>query len=344
MKHYSHRLIEKYTVALLDLFNDIHIAYRKSNKTLIYQKVPLKFRSRERAVSLAEFSNEEIIKGNTNILPRASLSFIGMEKAQQRNTSKYNKVINVVDRETGSKFIYNSTSYDYTFSLIFITRTLTEATQVVEQIMPLFNPSYTLNINEISLNDEPTTVILEADAPQFEIDDDHSDDNIRLITTEIPLTLKGNLYLPIQEHGIIEMSRIYLADWLLDDNNEYVKSVKFESKGNIETGVKSEETITDFRPMVSTKQVPPTITNVIVSETHPLVDTMVDITVNVNDEDNEEDELYYVWKIDGNGKIVNGDGRHASVHILNNGIITVTVAVIDYHGNQSDMETIEFNV
>jgi hypothetical protein len=342
MKHFSHKLTEKYTIALLDLFDDMQISYRKSDGSSQYVTIPLKFRSRERAANLSEQETEEIIKGNTGIIPRLSLVLNTIEKAPERTTNKYIRS-HEIQFEDGLKYTLNSVAYNWSFSILLLARTVTESSQIIEQIAPMFRPSYTLNINEIEMLEEPTTIPLDLLDIQMDIQDEHDDDDIRTIVTEFSFTLRGNMYLPIKEQHVIEHMKVYLDNWFMDNTNEYEKSVLFEKTGSIHPdGTKeiSDLEVTDLRPVISAVDptMAPVIQNIVkyMKEDEPLecsVGEIIELRGVVQDKDNEGEEIIYVWTttsgmITSNSYLVQYKGLEEGTH-------TITLVVQDYHGNQA---------
>ena len=342
MKHFSHKLTEKYAVALLDLFDDLQVAYTKSNNDTQYVTIPLKFRSRERAANLSEQETQEIIKGNTSIIPRLSLILNSIDKSPERTTNKYIRS-HEIKFDDGLKYTLNSVAYDWSFTLLLLTRTITETSQIIEQIAPMFRPSYTLNINEIEILEEPTTVPLELLDIQMDVQDDFDDDNIRMIVSEFNFVLRGNMYLPIKEQHVIEHMKIYLANWFMDNTNEYEKSVLFEQTGSINPdGTKelSDLEVTDLRPVIDKNDptMAPAIQNIVkyMDEDSPLecsVGEIIELRGSVKDKDNEGEEIIYVWTtssgmITSNSYLVQYKGLEVGTH-------TITLVVQDYHGNQA---------
>jgi len=204
---YYHSSIKNYTIALLDLFNDIHILRHSEDGSVIKDiQVPIKFGNRDKAFMMQEHDLENLNSGNINSLPRMVLAFDGMSKAPQRDT---NKLAKMNKRSKGPEslmyeFHYNAVAYDFNFTVFVATRTFTDATIIIEQIAPLFRPDITLKIRELDIQDKPTSVPVQLGDFSIELPDEMAEDQIRIIEVEFPLVLKGNLYLPIKDASIIK--------------------------------------------------------------------------------------------------------------------------------------------
>jgi hypothetical protein len=84
-------------------------------------------------------------------------------------------------------------------------RTMSDITMIVEQILPLFRPTMNIRIKELDYFEETTSVPIELGGITYEYPiDTGTDDDVRIITADIDLVLRGNLYLPIKDANVIE--------------------------------------------------------------------------------------------------------------------------------------------
>jgi len=204
MNYYYHNSIKNYTIALLDLFNDIRIPrFTEDGERISDTIIPVKFGNRDKAYILQDYNNENLLNGNINTLPRMVIEFNSMAKAQERNTNKNHKINKRKKNNISYEFHYNAVAYDFEFTLHIATRTFTDTCIIIEQIAPMFRPDYTLRINELDIQEEPTAVPVQIGDFDTELPDIDPDE-IRIVKTSLPVTLKGNLYLPIKDQSIIK--------------------------------------------------------------------------------------------------------------------------------------------
>jgi hypothetical protein len=123
MDYFYHSSIKNYTIALLDLFDDIHIPRFNSDGELIEDiRVPIEFGSKEKAYELTKHDIENLHSGNVNVFPRMVLQFESMSKALDRNTNKMHKInkkkLNDDEDSLAYEYQYNGVAYDFEYTII----------------------------------------------------------------------------------------------------------------------------------------------------------------------------------------------------------------------------------
>lgn len=230
MGTFHNQTLKKYTVAILDAFNNIKIpVFNKKGKITKEIKVPIQFGNKDKAYRLDNL-NTNLKAGNNYTLPRMALSFNSMNKATNRDTSKYSK-INLKSKEDDRKMVqfqFNSVAYDFQFTLHIATRTLTEMMLITESITPLFRPTYTIPVYELDIQDTPTDIILELNGVELNIPEDIADDELRIIMCDISLNLRGNMYLPIMDEQLITKMRLYMNEKLEENLTRSLEFYQFE--------------------------------------------------------------------------------------------------------------------
>ena len=219
MAYFHHQSIKKNTVAILDLFNDIEVVrFNDLGEQIKSFKVPIVFGGRDKLFQVLDHSNQNLNTRNLNVYPRMALSFDGLTRAQNRDTNKLQKINKTNGTET-IQFQFNPVAYDFNFTLNIATRTFTDMTVIIEQIAPYFRPTKTLYIKEIDIQDVPSQLTLSISDFAITIPDIIADEEIRIIECQLPLTLRGNLYLPIMDADVLSKIKLYLSSFELEDLN-----------------------------------------------------------------------------------------------------------------------------
>lgn len=210
MAFFHHGTIRKYTAAILDFFNDLEIQYENSLGETKSRPIPIRYSSREKATIFDEYTTEQLLSGNYSILPRASLTLQSMSKVDSRVTNKNTK-INQYKTDSSIEFSFNSVPYEFTFEIIVQCRGMNEATQIIEQIAPKFNPTVNIDVWDAANLSEPTRVPVRLSDVQLS-SEDYEELSTNIFTVTFALSLMGNLYPPIKSQDRIKEFKIMLNE------------------------------------------------------------------------------------------------------------------------------------
>jgi hypothetical protein len=323
-----HGTIRKYTAALLDLFNNMEIQYADSNGTIRSRNIPLVYSSKEKVAVLDTYSLEQLKSGNTNVLPRASLAWSTMVKSDQRVKNKNMKIAKIQTEDT-FEYMYNSVPYEFTFELVVTCRGMNEATQVIEQIAPKFNPTVNIDIWDVGNLDEPTRIPVKLLDIGIE-NDDYDEFSSNLVNVNFGLSIMGNIYPPIKTVDRIKDFKMYVNQQ--DGNFFNRKSILgWDVDGD---GVLSNETLTQVQDITYA----PTIISIVPTSLVGL--GQVDLSVIYEDKDSKLTELIFDWSVISGSAIVDGDLDKATLTVSAVGDIEVQVTITDPYGNYNSLSTI----
>lgn len=198
---FHHNTIRKYTLALLDFFNNLEVQYKNEDEQVIVKKIPVHYKMREKEL-LMNKTETQILTGNMNTLPRAVIELTSLTPNTNRQSSKYNK-IHQLRLEESQEYQYNSVSYDFGYSLKILCRGMNEACQIVEQIGPKFNPNVALDIFDAENEETPNRIPLQMGSIGVEVEA-FEEKSLNLVTVSVELTLSGYLFQPIKNYPLIK--------------------------------------------------------------------------------------------------------------------------------------------
>lgn len=185
------------------LFNDISII-RKSNKPGISDKpikVPLSFVQKDKV--LERFQQNPALRESWNgIFPRMTFEAGSPIYAGYR---KENTVHQALKKRDGTKasMQYTPAPYDINFILTVFATKMEDGLQIVEQILPFFQPEYTVNAKEIPELGLERDIHIILNSVSFVDNVEGPFEDSRLIEWTLDFTLKGFFYGPTKEQGII---------------------------------------------------------------------------------------------------------------------------------------------
>ena len=149
-----HELIRKTVVAFGTLFNDLYV-YRKNStgKTIQKMKVPLAYGPKQKFLTRIDQDSSrsaENVRTTALTLPRVGFEMTTLQYDPARKLNRIQKFKKV--KGADSKSLQNSympVPYNVGFSLFVMAKNSEDALQIVEQILPTFQPDYTLSLIHI---------------------------------------------------------------------------------------------------------------------------------------------------------------------------------------------------
>ncbi len=144
-EYFYNEIFRKTIIAFGTLFNDITI--KQENSTV---KVPLAYGPTQKFLARLEES-PDLNKRTSLTLPRMSFEFTGLTYDSSRKVTTTQQ-ITVKDPNDGTvtKKAYMPVPYTMQFEMSVMTKLNDDALQIVEQILPYFQPSYNLTVQLVS--------------------------------------------------------------------------------------------------------------------------------------------------------------------------------------------------
>ena len=147
--HFYNEGLRKLTIAFGQLFNNIVLQNTSSTGAVTKRiRVPLAYAPKEKfIVRLEQQANLQDDRAVSITLPRLGFEITGLSYDSSRKLTKMNKTVRVRQADsTVMNFQYQPVPYNINFSLYSFTATAENGLQIVEQILPFFQPDYTVSI------------------------------------------------------------------------------------------------------------------------------------------------------------------------------------------------------
>lgn len=201
--------IRKSIIAFGNLFNSLQINRRNSTGDVVQTlRVPLAYASRQKFIAKIQAQPGSATQSFETYLPRMSFEVIGINYDPNRRVSlvQQNRAVNATSTTLNAQ--YAPTPYNIDVNLYIYTKNQDDGLQIVEQILPYFNPDFNLSLNAIPAlgikNDLP--IIL--NSVNYEDDYEGSFTQRRAIIWTLSFTMKVNFFGPINKQGIIRSATI----------------------------------------------------------------------------------------------------------------------------------------
>jgi hypothetical protein len=196
--------VRKSIVAFGNMFNNIVIDRKNSSNNVVESiKVPLAYAPKQKLLARIEQRPDDAKRFQV-ILPRMSFEMVGIEYDPQRKISpiQQNRGVNSTNNSLDAQ--YAPTPYNINMNLYIYSKNQDDGLQVLEQILPYFNPDYNLTLKAIPAlnikNDLP--ILLE----NISYEDNYEGDFVdrRSIIWTLQFSMKLNFYGPINKQGFIK--------------------------------------------------------------------------------------------------------------------------------------------
>tara|TARA_Y100000287_G_C14150703_1_gene319486 strand:+ start:125 stop:928 length:804 start_codon:yes stop_codon:yes gene_type:complete len=210
-QHFYNEAIRKTVVGFGTLFNNIELVTKdpSTGAVLEVEKVPLAYGPKNKFLTRLE-QNPDVTRKVAITLPRLYFEMTGITYDTARKTSPVQKYQTTVsDDGTEVKTQYVPVPYDMEFELGIIAKDQNTGLQILEQILPFFQPNFNITLNMITDMDEKRDIAIVLNNINYEDDWDDSFLDRRSIVWTMNFTAKSYIYGPYTNTGIIRKAIIY---------------------------------------------------------------------------------------------------------------------------------------
>ena len=208
-QQFYHETIRKIVVAFGTMFNNIQLV-RKDNDGNIVQamKVPLAYGPRQKfLVRLRE--DPDLTKQVAITLPRIGFEIQTLSYDPTRKLNRVQKFKKTKSSKSNSLDVqYMPVPYNLEFELYILSKNSDDALQIVEQILPYFQPDYTLTVNDMADMGIKRDVPIVLNGITYEDDYEGDFTTRRSLIYTLSFTTKFYLYGPVTSTGVIKTVQV----------------------------------------------------------------------------------------------------------------------------------------
>tara|TARA_B100000427_G_scaffold102111_1_gene84303 strand:- start:200 stop:1045 length:846 start_codon:yes stop_codon:yes gene_type:complete len=211
--YFYHEIIRKTVISFGTVFNDIHVRHQdNTGKDLNDIKVPVSYGPRQKFLARIQ-QQAELNKATQITLPRISFEMNSVTYDPTRK-SGITQTFKAMD---GDKFkkVFMPVPYNIGFQLNILTKLQDDSLQILEQILPFFQPAFTLTIDLVDQIGEKRDVPLVLNNISFTDDYEGDFDTRRALIYTLDFTAKTYMFGPIADStdGLIRKVQIdYYSD------------------------------------------------------------------------------------------------------------------------------------
>jgi len=203
--YYYHEIIRKTIIAFGTLFNNMIVKHQDANGTIVDEKrVPLAYGPAAKFIARLD-QQPDLNKMVAITLPRMSFEMTSIAYDSSRKAG-ITQTFKAVGNDDKLKRVFLPVPYNIGFELSLLTKLNDDALQVVEQILPYFQPSFSVTIDLISSIGEKRDVPITLQNVTFQDDYEGDFSTRRALIYTFQFVAKTYLYGPITENpeGLIK--------------------------------------------------------------------------------------------------------------------------------------------
>ena len=217
-EHFYHKQIRNTVIAFGTIFNNINIKRLDSSGNPLQNiKVPLSYSPKEKFIARLD-QNTDLTGDDSSVaitLPRLAFDITGYSYDPSRKLNKNQKLGVVTTNADTTKLNtqYMPVPYDVSFELNAFTATSDDGLQIIEQILPYFQPDYTVTmIQDSTYMDTKRDIPFVLESVDYEDSYTGSLTSLRRIIYSLKFTAKIYLYGPISQSAVIKKVSADLYD------------------------------------------------------------------------------------------------------------------------------------
>ena len=211
--YFYHEIMRKTVIAFGTVFNDINVRHQdKTGKDISTVRVPIAYGPRQKFLARLQ-QQPDLNKAVQITLPRMSFEMTSIDYDPSRKSG----VTQTFKAQDDKKFkkVFMPVPYNLGFELNVLTKTQDDALQIVEQILPFFQPGFTLTVDLVNSIGEKRDIPLILNGIEYSDDYEGNFDTRRSLIYTLSFTAKTYMFGPIADttDGLIRKVQVdYYSD------------------------------------------------------------------------------------------------------------------------------------
>ena len=209
-QQFYHETMRKVVVAFGTIFNNINIVRTNSSGAVTQSmKVPLAYGPKQKFLTrLREDPN--LNKKVALTLPRIGFEISGIAYDPSRKLNSIQKFKKTNNSDSGKTMSsqFMPVPYNMDFELVVMAKQSDDALQIVEQILPFFQPDYTITLNDNTSMGTTRDVPIILTGVTYSDEYEGSFEDRRVLTYTMSFTAKFYLYGPVTDQKVIKQVQV----------------------------------------------------------------------------------------------------------------------------------------
>ena len=200
------KIIRKCVIGFGTLFNNIECRKEKTDGTIYSRlKVPLAYGPRQKFLARLE-QQADLNQKVAITVPRLSFEMTGISYDSARKLAPITMNLQTGDKDTVRRQ-YTPVPYNIDFELNVISKTNDESLEILEQIVPIFQPSYQMTIKLVDEMKDYRDIPIILNSINYSDDYEGSFDDRKITLVTMSFTCKTYIFGPVGTQGPIKKAK-----------------------------------------------------------------------------------------------------------------------------------------
>ena len=196
--YFYHQNIRKTIIAFGNLFNNITLKHQDSNNNEYSEiRVPLAYGPTQKFLARLE-QQADLNKPVAITLPRMSFEMNSLKYDSSRKTT-VTQSFKALTNDSKIKKVYMPVPYNIGFELNIMAKLNDDVLQIIEQILPFFQPAFTVTVDMVDTIREKKDIPIVLDDISFRDDYEGDFSTRRILLYTLQFTAKTYLFGPISD-------------------------------------------------------------------------------------------------------------------------------------------------
>ena len=240
-KHFYNQHIRKAIISFGTIFNDINIE-RKNSAGAVTQalRVPLSYSTKQKFMTRIARVSDTTTRGEVALtLPRMGFEINGLnyDPARKVGPIQKTKVVGTGDDVNTVRQVFASAPWNMDLALYIFAKNQDDGLQILEQIIPYFNPDFNVTINDLPTMGIKRDLKITLDNVSYEDEYEGEYANRLSVVWTLNFTMRLNFYSHVSNAEVIKTA---IANIFNEDGNEltpFSLSKTGNNKGTVTTSV-----------------------------------------------------------------------------------------------------------
>ena len=167
--YFYHEIVRKTVVSFGTLFNQIYVKHNDSSGNVESEiKVPLAYGPAQKFLARIE-QQQDLNRAVQITLPRMSFEMTSISYDATRK-SGITQTFKAIDKKSKVKKVFMPVPYNLGFELNIMTKLNDDALQIIEQILPFFQPAFNITVELVNSIGEKRDIPVVLDSISFQDD------------------------------------------------------------------------------------------------------------------------------------------------------------------------------